>query len=1018
MNSDFKNCGNNDDKNIIAGDSQTCPPPSQYPPPHAPDTARHNPPEFTGLSGSVPDETSRMKFLDLIPIGIEIARPDGTVIYANEALQKMTGYSLDELKRVAGLYVKPDGREKMLKTLEMNGRLENFEIEMKRGDGSTFVSLVNADIVERDGEKIIFKTVRDITERERATEILRRSEERFRMVVENMPAGAVICEKDSISVNSYIEELTGYSRDELKDPKTFFNKLFRDNAAMIERTFSARSGGSDTASLSVELYNKEGGVRIVEISKMNVDANIDVWIFHDVTDYLFVQQKVMKSEAHLTEIQHMANLGSYECDLKSGKITWSDNCYRIMGLKKQKVTFGLIKSLIHPEDIDEYYSHYFDLFSKNADFDIKYRVIKPDGRIINIKDRARIKYNDLKKPVSCTGYYMDVTESKILEKSLSESEERYRMLFETSRLGIVYQDAGGRIISSNPAAESILGLTKDQISGRTSVNPEWKSIHEDGSEFPGETHPAMLALGGGKPVHDVVMGVFNPRKERYVWINISAVPLFRKGETKPWQVYVIFEDITEKKQKDDELRRIELQKMQLIESAHEGYCAVNKDRKIVFVNNRMCEISGYSKEEMLGRDLLEFFDDNNKKSNLTAFEICMAGERFSFSSETRHKDGHRVFVTISAAPALDDKGRPNGVFALINDTTKEKALENEIRSVRYELAAKHSFNSIIGKSEPVMAIFESLPAIAEADCNVLLEGESGTGKNLFAKVIYDISNRNGRPFVVVNCGALPENLLESELFGYVKGAFTGAERDKPGKFAAAEGGMIFLDEIGELPLNLQVKLLRVIEEKQYEPIGSNKTVRSDVRIIAATNRDLKAMAEEGKFRPDLYFRLKIVSITIPSLKDRPEDISVLTEFFIENFNKKYDKNIDCVSDDVIRFFKLYDFPGNVRELKNIIEHAFIFCNSEILQMQHLPSEYNLIAKNLFSQSDNGETVLRNSKTIKPKNHKKESTQGDTAEKELLIKTLDTCKGNKTHAAKELKIDRTTLWRKLKKHGLI
>lgn len=1162
MNRDFDNYSKNDNKDFISGNSDTNLPPFQDLPSRAPDESLHDPHTVKDLSRLFSDETSFTKLFDFIPIGIGMAALGGTVIYANAALQKMMGYSLDELKKInlADLYVDPDGREKMLTVMNRDGRLENFEIKMKRGDGSVFVSLVNINIVERNGEKIIFNTARDVTEQRRAAEELRNSEDRFRLVVENMPAGVAICEKDSISVNSYIEELTGYSREELKNPITFFNKLFRHNAAKIERIFSSKTGGDVPACFSVEFYSKDGGIRIVDISRMHVDANMDVWIFHDVTDYLFVQQKLMKSEAHMAEVQQMAHLGSYECELGSGKITWSDHCYHIMGLKKQKVTFKLIKSLIHPEDIDRYYSHYFDLFSNNADFDIEYRVIKPDGCIIHIKDRACIKYNDNQKPMFCTGYYKDITESKRLEKTLIESEERYRMLFETSRLGVVYQDADGHIVSSNPAAESILGLTHEQITGRTSVNPEWKSIKEDGSEFPGETHPAMLALKYGKIVRDVVMGVFNPLKERYVWINISAVPLFRQGETKPWQVYVIFEDITEKKEKEevrklleiniikseeryrmifetarlgivyhdadgkiilanpaaerilgfsadflegkscnnpqwntiredgteiltderpvvrvlkegkavsgiivgvfnpvkerrvwinlsasplfgpgetkpsgvyvifedvtekkdknDELKRSEQQKIQLIEAAHEGYCAVNADRKITFVNRRMCEMTGYSKEELIGMDLIDFVEEKNKKMILTAFEKCLRGEKISFSSETVHKDGHKIFVTLSASSIINENGVCNGVFALINDQTKEKVLENEIRSVRYELAASCSFNSIVGKSEMIAAVFETLPSIAEIDCNVLLEGASGTGKNLFAKVIHDISNRKERPFVVVNCGTLPENLLESELFGYVKGAFTGADRDKPGKFAAAEGGIIFLDEIGELPLNLQVKLLRVIEEKQYEPIGSNKTIRSDVRIIAATNRDLKAMAEDGKFRADLYFRLKIVSVKIPSLKERPGDINLLTEYFIGSFNEKYNKNIDCISAEVSRFFKLYDFPGNVRELKNMIEHAFIFCNGEILQMQHLPSEYRPVAEKLFNQKENVETVLHNSKTVILEKGKNKPPESDTTEKELLIRTLEKCDGNKTHAAKKLGIDRTTLWRKLKKHGIV
>lgn len=611
----------------------------------------------------------------------------------------------------------------------------------------------------------------------------------------------------------------------------------------------------------------------------------------------------------------------------------------------------------------------------------------------------------------------DITELKNLEKVLIENEERYRMLFETAALGIVYHDADGKIISVNPAARGILGFSSDFLEGKTCEKPQWDTIREDGTEFSPEDRPVIKALKEGKAVNGVVMGVFNPQKKRYVWINVNAVPLFRPLEKKPWQVYVVFEDITEKKEKSDELKRSELMKMQLIESAHEGYCTVNLNKKITFVNKRLCEMSGYSKEELIGEEMLNFFDSEHQKTVLFMFEKCLGGENCSFNTEIIHKEGHRIFTTITASATTDENGNINGVFALINDFTKQKVLENEIISVRHELVEKYSFNDIIGRSEALRTIFETLPAIADIDCNILLEGASGTGKNLFAKVIHNISGRKDGPFVVVNCGTLPENLLESELFGYLRGAFTGADRDKPGKFAAAEGGILFLDEIGELPLNLQVKLLRVIEEKQYEPLGSNKTAKSDTRIIAATNRDLKAMVEDGKFRTDLYFRLKIVSIKIPALKERPDDIDVLTEHFIEHFNKKYNKNIDCVSNELSRFLKLYDFPGNIRELKNMIEHAFIFCNSEILQLQHIAYEYKPIVEKLFNKNINNEIVLHRQKPDRDDIVKKREAHIDEGEKKLIIETIEKCGNNKSAAARSLNMSYVTLWRKMKKYDL-
>ena len=719
--------------------------------------------------------------------------------------------------------------------------------------------------------------VRDITERKNSAEELKQSEKRFRHVIENMPAGTVLFEKDKIFVNSRVEELTGYSRSDLDSPKTFFNILFKEGAEKAREIFESIVDKCPV-SISLPLYRKDGAARIVDISRMHIEGQLEVWTFFDVTDYLNVQYKLLKSESHLLQAHRVANIGSYEFNLLTGEIIWSELCYEITGIERQTVNFELLKSLIHPDDLNFYCSHFFDLFSKNFDFSIEYRIKRPDEKIIFIHDEARITFDDNGKPLYCIGYFKDITSRKNIEEELKKSEQK---------------------------------------------------------------------------------------------------------------------------------------KIQLIELAHEGYWAINEFEKTTFVNKRASEIIGYSKEEIIEKNLSEFFDENHYKLFLSAIEKCRRGEKCSLNSELISRDGHRVFVNMTVSSTFDEKGCYTGSFALIDDFTKQKELEKEIRTVRQELMEKYTYNEIVGKSAAMRTIFESLPTIAEIDCNVLIEGASGTGKNLIAKNIYNISNRKNKPFVVVNCGTLPENLLESELFGYVKGAFTGADKDKHGKFAVAEGGVVFLDEIGEMPLNLQVKILRIIEEKRFEPIGSNKTLTSDVRIIAATNKDLKALVNEGKFRADLYFRLKIVSLKIPSLKERHEDIDVLSEYFINHFNEKYNKNINYISDEISRFFKLYDFPGNVRELKNMFEHSFIFCNGAILQMHHMASEYRSIFKNICDES----LMLRNIESEKQKNKKAGISPNDIVEKNLIIDTIKKCNNNKSMAARALKMDYSTLWRKMKKYDL-
>jgi len=320
------------------------------------------------------------------------------------------------------------------------------------------------------------------------------------------------------------------------------------------------------------------------------------------------------------------------------------------------------------------------------------------------------------------------------------------------------------------------------------------------------------------------------------------------------------------------------------------------------------------------------------------------------------------------------------------DLSLLKELEEEIRE-------KYTFQDMVSRNPRMMELFRILPDIAQSDVTVLIVGESGTGKELFAHAIHKLSRRKDGPLIKVNCSALPETLLESELFGYVKGAFTDAKKDKPGRFKLAEGGTIFLDEIGDVSVAVQVKLLRVIEQKEFEPLGATYTEKVDVRIIAATNRDLEEMVKDGRFREDLYYRLNVMKVELPPLRERRDDIPLLVEHFIQKYNKKMGKEIEGVSEEAMRLLLNHTYPGNVRELENILEHAFILCKGRIILPEHLPHYLHAKAPSLPAAS------LRE------------------WEREMIKEALRRSGGNITSAARELGIHRTTLWRKMKKYHL-
>ncbi|MCX7759568.1 MAG: sigma 54-interacting transcriptional regulator [Hydrogenothermaceae bacterium] len=301
---------------------------------------------------------------------------------------------------------------------------------------------------------------------------------------------------------------------------------------------------------------------------------------------------------------------------------------------------------------------------------------------------------------------------------------------------------------------------------------------------------------------------------------------------------------------------------------------------------------------------------------------------------------------------------------------------------------------LISKSPHMSYVIEIAKTVADTPANVLLEGETGTGKNVLAKYIHNQSSRRNKPFIKINCAAIPENLLESELFGYVKGAFTGAVKDKPGKVELADGGTLFLDEVGELPIYLQSKLLHLIQEKEFERVGDIKTRKVDIRIIAATNRDLYQLAKEGKFREDLYYRLKVISIKVPPLRERKEDIPFLVNYFIEIYSQNYKKKIKSVSPEAMKLLLDYDYPGNIRELENMIERAVILSKNGYIQIEDLPQE-----------------------VVDFRERKLEKRELLYSEKDKILDALSKANGNKTLTAKILGIDRVTLWRKMKRYGI-
>ncbi len=432
----------------------------------------------------------------------------------------------------------------------------------------------------------------------------------------------------------------------------------------------------------------------------------------------------------------------------------------------------------------------------------------------------------------------------------------------------------------------------------------------------------------------------------------------------------------------------------ILESISDGVFTVDSDWRIMSFNRAAEEITGIPREEAVGRHCSEVFRASMCETDCALRRTTETGSPIiNKSAFIIDAEGRRIPISVSTARLRDEKGNIVGGV----ETFRDLSLVEELRK---ELECRFQIGDLISRSASMRRIFDVLPQVAASDSTVLIQGETGTGKELLARAIHSLSPRKNKPFVAVNCGALPDTLLESELFGYKAGAFTGANKDKPGRFDLAERGTLFLDEIGEMSTALQVRLLRVLQEKTFEPLGGTKSVSADVRIVTATNRYLATQVENGNFRKDLFYRINVVRIDLPPLRKRKEDIPLLTEHFVARFNRLQDKFISGVSAEVLARLMVHDFPGNIRELENIIEYAFVLCSEGRIELGHLPGDFTESGPNPPpANSDNIKDAVR------------------SLEVQTILESLKRNHNNRIATARELGIHKSTLFRKMKSLGI-
>jgi len=573
-------------------------------------------------------------------------------------------------------------------------------------------------------------------------------------------------------------------------------------------------------------------------------------------------------------------------------------------------------------------------------------------------------------------------DSNKIEFILSNSEERHRSILYGIEEGYVEVDLKGNTVFCNDSFCRITGYPKEELIG---LNFR-EYVAESMSEAVYKAYNKVYRIGiPNKAFYYEII-----QKNGIKRIIENSISLVQGPKGRPIGFRSIVRDITDRKRMEEELERHRSRLQAIFRSVRDAIITVDTRMVIIEANDATENICGKSNVECVGKPFTKCLSQCNQTChevlrNSLKKKTTIKGYRV----ECKHHDRPEQTVIVTSSPLLDRGGVFTGTVLVIRDITRLSNLERELRE-------KHQFQSLIGKSQKMQDIYGLLENLSGLDTTVLITGESGTGKSLVAKALHHSGNRAFGPLITVNCSALPENLLESELFGHIRGAFTGAIKDAQGRFQAADQGTILLDEIGDISPRIQLKLLRVLEEKEFERVGESVPMKADARIIACTNRDLKEKVRLGEFREDLYYRLKVVEVNLPPLRERLEDVPLLVDHFCTVFNRSFKKNIEGFADEVMRAFMNYRWPGNVRELEHSLEHAFVLCREPIITFDHIPAE------------------IKGDLGIRKLPQGKKSVEGS----EKILAVLERTDGNKAKAARVLGIDRSTLYRKMKEYKLL
>jgi formate hydrogenlyase transcriptional activator len=636
------------------------------------------------------------------------------------------------------------------------------------------------------------------------------------------------------------------------------------------------------------------------------------------------QAALRSREAYLAQAQRLSQTGSFGWSPSTGEILWSEETFRIFQYDRTtKPTLELVLQRIHLEDSVLVQQTIERASQDGKDFDFEHRLLMPDGSVKYVHVVAHA-LSDESGRIEFVGAVTDITAAKQAEEKIRQSEMEMRQILDFAPQHIAVLGPDRRRLYVNKSALEYHGLTLE----------EWRECHmgrllhsEDGERIIKET---QSAFSSGTPFE--TEGRLLRRDGKYRWFLFRYNPIRdAQGHLMRWHVAVT--DIEDRKRAEEVLRESE-KSVRLIVDGIAGLVAImTPEGEVEFVNNRVLEYFGRTLDELKDWVTGDAVHRDDLPRAVAAWRRSVeTGNTYDLDQRLRRANGAYRWFHVRGLPLRDAEGRIVRWYNLLTDIDERKRAEEKLHdenvALREEIDQASMFEEIVGSSKTLRRLLSQVAKVAPTDSTVLILGETGTGKELIARAIHSRSNRSTRAFVRINCAAVPASLIASELFGHEKGAFTGATQRRLGRFELAHGGTIFLDEIGELPAETQIALLRVLQEREFERVGGGQLISVDVRVLAATNRDLNAAIAAGTFRQDLFYRLNVFPIQIPSLRERPDDIPILVEYFIERYAKKVGKRIKTIKKNTLELFQAYDWPGNIRELQNVVERAVVLCDGD------------------------------------------------------------------------------------------